>query len=798
MEFEARLKAVARLAESTTEAAARALQKEFDAAASALATGTEYDQLEQSLAVVNAIGFRFSATAARILAKFADRIEQRQLTYSEQDRLFGSSFRDYRNATSLIVLTIQALAQLRYLETPAVLRALMRLTLHSADSVRKKATEGLKELSEYDIGVFYGENQSGGIGPTPQKQVVDELQELTDADVTTYFSAILTLLDGVLSPTMEGTSWSYKALTLSHTATPAIPSVSDVRAHAIDQLIRIYSLADSTRRKLSVVESLTNATRTGVRVARSDEASAMFIRDAQKVLAFFAHLIETDELEIVQKIEHNTYWIFVHAISEDIRVAALKVRDNISEHSEYVFYRMLVGFEGIFGDWQELHGGGSEFKETDELRRRIARGYAEHINDGNYVEWRNRILRYMQTQSDDIATFSVFYFFLESFALSQPTLAFKLLTEDTEAIRPFLIPLLRGLWSGPRNTKLRDLIESWMNEGRNLYPTTKLFLSNADLDTALVKRLLSRAAEINDLSTIREVISVAISNYGVGRQALIDELMLPAIELLTERANCDWLFDNWFRRELKDVLPSIEPRAIDVLLRNLKCLRKIDYHAEELLYIIAQRAPDKVLEYLCERLDRDARDSTEPSGAFEAIPYEFHKLNEPLARIPGLAVRSLRDSYVGDYSHFIYGGARLLSNIFPKFSDEFEAELLKQVQEGSERSLEFVLAVLRNYRGQSFIHRLCKEIVKSIPVDSKLRTEVAIALETTGVVTGEFGISEAYERKRLEVLDWLTDADERVQAFAKWYIADLERMRDGERKRAEEDIALRKFRYGED
>lgn len=798
MEFEARLKAVARLAESTTEAAARTLQKEFDAAALLLATATDYDHLEQSLAVVNAIGFRFSASAVRVLAGFADSIEQRQLTYSEQDRLFGSSFQNYRNPCSLIVLTIQALAQLRYLETPAVLRALMHLTLHSADSVRKKATEGLKELSEYDIGVFYGDNQRGGIGPTPQKQVVDELQKLTDANFRTYFSAILVLLDGVLSPTMEGTSWSYKALTLSHTATPAIPTVSEVRDQAIDQLIRIYNLAGSTRRKLSVVGSLTAATRTGVRVTRSDEASAMFVRDAQKVLAFFAQLAGTDDLEIVQKIEHNSYWIFVHAISEDIRVAALKVRNTISQHGEYDFYRILVGFEGIFGDWQQLTGGGSEFEKTDELRRTTARDYAEHINDGNYVEWRNRILRYAQTQSDDMATFPVFYFFLESFAVAQPILAFKLLLEDTVAIKSFLIPLLRGLWSGPRNTQLRALIEFWMNEGRNLYPSTKQFQSNADLDTEFVKRLLSRAAEIDDLSTMREVVSVAISNYRAGRQGLIDELMLPAIEMLTKRANSDWLFDNWFRRELKEVLPSLEPRAIDVILRNLAHLRKLDYHAEELLYIIAQRHPDKVLDYLCGRLDRDSRDTTEASGAFEAIPFELHKLNEPLARSPGLAVRSIHDKYAGDYSHFMYGGARLLSNIFPEFSDEFEAELLKLVQEGGERNLEFVLAILRNYRGQLFVHRLCKEIVKSMPIDSPFRTEVAIALETTGLVSGEFGMSEAYERKRQEVLDWLTDPDERVQEFAKWYIVNLERMRDDERKRAEEAIVLRKFRYGEE
>jgi hypothetical protein len=42
--------------------------------------------------------------------------------------------------------------------------------------------------------------------------------------------------------------------------------------------------------------------------------------------------------------------------------------------------------------------------------------------------------------------------------------------------------------------------------------------------------------------------------------------------------------------------------------------------------------------------------------------------------------------------------------------------------------------------------------------------------------------SRAARRVRLEVRK---DPDERVQDFAKWYIEDLERMRDAERKRAE-------------
>jgi len=326
----------------------------------------------------------------------------------------------------------------------------------------------------------------------------------------------------------------------------------------------------------------------------------------------------------------------------------------------------------------------------------------------------------------------------------------------------------------------------------------KQFLSNNDLDLVLVKRLLSRADEIDDLPTIREAVSVAVSNYNSNGHVLIDELMLPAIELLTKRSNSDWIFDNWFRREMKEVLASVGPHAIEVILRNLTHLRELDYHSEELLYIIGQRAPDKVLEYLCARLDSHFHGADQISSVFNAIPYEFHKLNEPLSKVSEIAVRMVRERYAGDYSNFMYGGARLLTNIFPNFSDKFEAELLKLVQQGGDRNYEFVLAILRNYHGQPFIQRLIKEIVKSVPPDSPFLTDVAIALESTGVVSGEFGLADAYERKRQEVLDWVEDPDTRVQEFARRYIEDLEKMRDAERKRAEEDIALRKFHYGEE
>jgi hypothetical protein len=272
----------------------------------------------------------------------------------------------------------------------------------------------------------------------------------------------------------------------------------------------------------------------------------------------------------------------------------------------------------------------------------------------------------------------------------------------------------------------------------------------------------------------------------------VDRFFLPGLAALTERSNADWIFDFWYRRETRILIGELDPTGIEEVLRNLMNLKKIDYHAEEILYLLAKREPQKVLNFLCQRLARE-----EETRLFDAVPFEFHKLNQPLSKIPREAVSTVRATYDGNYGMFIYHGARLLHLIFPDFPEVFEAELLRALTTKDIADIEFVLAILRNYEGQPFVHRVCKEIIRILPHDSALRTEVAVVLETTGVVSGEFGFAEAYEQKKKEVQSWLDDPDEKIQNFAKWYIGTLEKMSTAERKGAEEEIALRKHKYGE-
>lgn len=804
MDIDTRLKALARLAKSPTDSAKAALAKEIDQAAEMLETQAEYDQLEQSLKVLDVIAYRFSERAVNVIANFIQAIEARPLSYSHADDAFADYVAKYSNAQTLIIKAIEILIRLRYHQTRSVVRILLRLDNHSSEGIRKKVRTGLHSIAKYDLDAFYGADGRGGIGPGPQKEILEELESMNDVELKAHRDSSLHMLEGLLSPAMEAVTWSSNAATFSHGATPALPSVVDIRKRSIQCLRRMYGLAASVGEKLAVIAVLNGAARTDYRGNIDEKIGEMIAGDACEVLAFYAQLVPTEHLQIVQRIESNSYWLYVHAQRNEISVAALAVEKAITAHGEYAIYRVLVGFEGIFGDWSTLKKSRDQIETVEKERRQKASEFARAISGANYEEWRTRILAYATTDSDDLATFPVFYHFLSEFATARPELALRLITEDTKEIAIFLIPILVSLWDGPYRNATRALIEKWINEAQRgqehyLFASTKMFLSAKELDLALLKQLLEKADEINDISSVRQVVTVTIARYQEAGVDVLQGLLYPALEVLTSQKDASWIFDAWFRKEARQLFAEIDGEGVEHVLRNLMMLTKIDYHAEEVLSLIAKREPERVMDFLCQRLALKSQERPDDdTREFQAIPFEFHKLQESLSKIARVAVHAVLKQFRLDTSLFTYRGATLLKNIFPNFSEEFEAELLRLVREGGETNLAFVVGILRSYDGEPFIHRLCKEIVKSVPGNKSLLNEVAIALETTGVVSGEFGMSEAYERKRQEVLDWLADPDERVKSFAKRYIADLEKMRDAERKRAEEGIALRKFRFGEE
>lgn len=68
----------------------------------------------------------------------------------------------------------------------------------------------------------------------------------------------------------------------------------------------------------------------------------------------------------------------------------------------------------------------------------------------------------------------------------------------------------------------------------------------------------------------------------------------------------------------------------------------------------------------------------------------------------------------------------------------------------------------------------------------------------TGVVTGEWGLAEAYRARKQALKEWLTDEREPVKAFAEDEIARLDRVIAAELRRAETRKEMRIRDYDDD
>lgn len=626
----------------------------------------------------------------------------------------------------------------------------------------------------------------------PQEKLLETINALSRNDRLKYFSVIVTAIEKLLSPTMEKSNWSYDAVTISTSAVPAEQGVLDIREKSLRLLQELYALTDNLNQKKAILNTMHTATRTPHTGKYSDEVYAMVLGNTASVLRFMHSVVASEDLQIVQKIEHDAYFFYRRKGNEEIKNLALEIKAVIDTLAEYQIFKVLIGFEGIFQDWDN-DAGQFDFKGVREIRERQARKLAESISADSYGVWKERILYYASIKSDDMATFPLFADFLQHFGESSPSLALKLLDEETDELRYFLMFLLIGLWKTAENEKAKSLVTNWVKENRYIFLITRFFEFNSELDKHLISEISSMSIRAEDTDTLAQLISTISAHYNSENHHYFLSVFVPALKILTKHKNTNWVNVFWYRQNRSEILNALNKSEVQELLDNLYWVNRIEFHAEEILVGIAKVYPELVVEFFCKRI---AKEDNAFSERYEAVPFEFYALSEPLSKIPREAVDIALQSYDGDYGMFIFKGGRLLANIFQQMPPEFTDKLIELIQTKDKKNLFFVMSILRNFEGQPFVHELCKELVLAVPEDDDYIVEVDVILQNTGVVSGEYGFVEAYKSKIEEIKPWLGDGREKVRLYAEGYISRMEKRIEYEIKRADENIALRKFRYG--
>ena len=84
------------------------------------------------------------------------------------------------------------------------------------------------------------------------------------------------------------------------------------------------------------------------------------------------------------------------------------------------------------------------------------------------------------------------------------------------------------------------------------------------------------------------------------------------------------------------------------------------------------------------------------------------------------------------------------------------------------------------------------------PDDTSKMKRVRASIDSTGVVSGEFGFVEAWRAKKESLAEWLADEQTAVKAFAEKHIKELDSMIASEQRRAEAAREMRNRSYVED
>lgn len=192
-----------------------------------------------------------------------------------------------------------------------------------------------------------------------------------------------------------------------------------------------------------------------------------------------------------------------------------------------------------------------------------------------------------------------------------------------------------------------------------------------------------------------------------------------------------------------------------------------------------QRLDDVVTTRLARKPEDGGEEQVEP------VPFEFQGLEAVLSKDPELAIGKGLAWFAQDRSEFRFRGGSLLNRAFPTCTPEFAAALVELVKAGGDTEAEFSLAILLKYLGSTSTDGVLKEIVSRFPHDARKMDGVRTNINSTGVVSGEFGLAEAWRVRKESLTRWLTDERQAVKTFAERHMAELDRMIVSERRRVE-------------
>ena len=346
-----------------------------------------------------------------------------------------------QDADDVMRVVLRILSGFRYVDVEATFQTLITHYRDEGDAeVRKQIVEIAEKLASYNLAVWRQ------VGPGVQLYLGDALAKLTDAKIDQIRPLAITLWDGLLSSEIDGTSWSADA------------DIGAVRALAIKGLTGLLDRSRSDEERRPVISAFWEASQLPYQANHSNELLATAIRDISAVADVLLPRLKAMGFDLWESIEshlYREYKRFKHlaqsekhdkgckADAEKLVEAIKTIRDKMNSNLNYVRFKTLVGFEGVFS--QQWNTEEIDYEKTEQFRKARAARFVNQVNDGNADRWLSFIRMCAATKSNDMATFPIFAEFLGMIGEQKPALAIKAIETGDPDVLNFLPTVLAGL-----------------------------------------------------------------------------------------------------------------------------------------------------------------------------------------------------------------------------------------------------------------------------------------------------------------------------------------------------------------
>jgi len=717
----------------------------------------------------------------------------------------------------IMLKCIELLGHIRYISHKEMLNLITELSLNRDAAIKNKALEVVKKFSQYDYNVL----TKSKIGYGAQREALNFISEWNREKQLKHIDFVETVLREILNPSIEGTTSGLNdeaqyTITFHSGVVSPTNFLKKMRREAIDLTYELYKATDDSKLKLKLLGVFDEASRTPGNVLYGDDVAQMIVGDLKYIAGIYRKIVfeetgdkMTNYLGIVATIEERLYWI---NRSEKRRVKeSEKLRNDILGDELYHLFRLFVGDPVTYREQEGWDA--AEKSRNDEIDKIIKSIKIDQLE--NWFEKLNKIAG--QYTIVEEWKFNPFKGFIRKLSETKPKVADKILDkafETNSALKHFISSFLDGFRTGAHfeiwDKYVRVIIDAKdqflvtaIVFSLNLPPDSDLTKLIRDQDIDILEEIINQTGQFIFLkdATDDRILQYALFNTLARNFVHSPDRIEPLIvkEIKNHPKHLNIFFSELpmaTHRKWIDV-KKLQLETVDFLKEKMIEIPDIDWHVQGLLLEIGEvYGLEPVLDVFMKRVRKD-EEKKEKEGRritderYEVIPYHFN---------PGLS------KFIVEHPEYIKIAGEWISkmttdwslynwhvsHLFQRLGKGFDQILALLIEKGDDNSLLKAARAMHSIDGTNL--ELCIEIVRKTN-NKRILSQIDSNMYTTGVVSGEYGLAEAYENKAKAMERYKDDKSERVRNFANRMIGNFLDSAKRERQRADEEKQLRKIEF---